>query len=217
MTDYSEILPDAPYILNRRPADSSCAPRSWEAALIYISADDTVDIHTRTYFGGDGYPMEEWLGRVRTYEIAHAKHGECVIDTDRLAEDLADDGKLSVLIDRIVEGRSVQWDGNNHRGVLDDDAQEAEEELTRLLEDGRYVADTEVWDAYEYLRSQETARGALRLMGITTAATDEEIKAVVASMEDEAQSQRFIFTSDPERAVRKVIEEVREEEDEEAA
>jgi hypothetical protein len=217
MTDYSEIIPDAPYILNRTPADSSFAPRSWEAAILRISKSGDVGIRTRTYHGGDGTPREEWLGRVQTFEIANSKGGECVIDTDRLSEDLADDGKLSALIDRIVEGHDIKWDGNNNVGVLDDDAREARDDLDRLLDGGGYVLDTEVWDAYEYLRGQEPAHGALRLMGITTSATDQEIKAVAASMEDEARSQRFIFSSDPEAAVRKVIQEVLDEDDEEVA
>ncbi len=43
--------------------------------------------------------------------------------------------ELQPLLERICDGYSVDWDGHNHRGALDDDAQSAAEQMTARLKE----------------------------------------------------------------------------------
>lgn len=58
------------------------------------------------------------------------------------------------LMERVYQGHSVEWDGSNHVGRLDDDATAADERLTVDFERFHEIADqAEVWDADDWLRS----------------------------------------------------------------
>jgi hypothetical protein len=142
--DYSSIVP------KRMIADGTHTPYTrW---LLVIDGGGEVSLADRTYYGGDGTFEDEWNDRTLAYEIA----GPGVIDTDLLREDLAEGGVLSTLIDRVKAGHEVVWDGNNNVGHLDEDAQEASDELERLLgdDDGAplYIRDDmTVWDTAEWI------------------------------------------------------------------
>jgi hypothetical protein len=144
MADYSNIVPD------RMIADGTQTPYTrW---MLVIDEDGDVSLTDRTYYGGDGTPEDEWHGRTVTYCLG----GPGVIDVDLLREDLAQGGRLAGLVDRVKAGHEVVWDGNNHVGLLGEDAQEASDKLERLLgdDDGAsiYVRDDmAVWDVAEWM------------------------------------------------------------------
>jgi hypothetical protein len=75
----------------------------------------------------------EWHQRDLRFVIANAKSGAVKLDTAALRRDLKAGGRLAVLIDRIIAGHSVDWDGSNMVGRLDDDAKEASEALEDAL------------------------------------------------------------------------------------
>ena len=127
MTDYSDIVPDA-LLLTRTPADPACAPRAWAKALLRIE-DGNVRIIDRSYYGGDAWPVTEHNRVVLTLELASSQHGEVALDSDRLRDDLAEGGELAALIDRVIEGHSTRWDGNNTVGRLTEDAVDAADDI----------------------------------------------------------------------------------------
>jgi hypothetical protein len=132
MTDYSKIVPRIK-TLTRDPRDTSCCPHSWEDAALLITLDGHVIFSVRDWYGGDRPPMDECHERDLRYVIADAKHGMATIDTAELRRDLRDGGKLSTLIDRIIAGHTVEWDGSNMRGRMTDDAREASDDLESAL------------------------------------------------------------------------------------
>lgn len=63
------------------------------------------------------------------------------------------DAKVLALAERVVAGAEIEWDGGNYRGALNDDAEAAEDELSRYLEQVT-AADydsLEPWDAAMWL------------------------------------------------------------------
>ncbi|KAA0678214.1 hypothetical protein [Azospirillum brasilense] len=211
MTDYTAIVSDS-LLLERTPADTSLACRSHEAALLVIDENGTVSIKTRTYVGGDGTPANEWHRRTLTYHLADAQNGARALDIDHLKTDLADGGRLSILIDCIRAGHSVEWDGSNHVGRLTEDAQDAERELRDLINDDAYTSTVEVWDAGAWLIGDNSDQDVLRELKLTTTATDADIAAVVDAQKGEIKRQGIVVAGDLENVIREVIERVREDE-----
>lgn len=91
---------------------------------------------------------------------------------------------LSPLVDRVCGGGTVEWDGSNRVGVLDDDATEAVAEIERVLEseDG----DIDEWEAGEWLAVRTDSDGVTTIaytddapLRITSETTDDEIWAMV--------------------------------------
>jgi len=150
MANYSTIIP-AEILLERDPTDTSCAPRIYDNLLLAIDEDGDVYLETRSYYGGDATPADEWHGRTLTWTIDSSKHGSRLIDRDALASDLAEGGRLAVLIDRVIAGHGTDWDGSNYIGTNTPDAIEAIDAIDALLADSRYASDIEVWDAGQWL------------------------------------------------------------------
>lgn len=69
---------------------------------------------------GNGIPMSVHLGRTRWVEIP--------LLTTAAANALLEE--VAPLAERILAGSRIEWDGNNNRGYLDEDADAALEELT---------------------------------------------------------------------------------------
>ena len=90
-------------------------------AYLLLDKDGTVDFELRSpRFGGT--PIAEWHGLTRSWIVPSAVRGfelqnRCILE----------------LLQRVHDGRSVEWDGNNHVGVLDEDAEAASKKLTSLL------------------------------------------------------------------------------------
>ena len=208
MTDHTHILPDT-LVLERDPADTTLACRSWEVARIVIAEDGTVCLDVDTRYGGDGTPMAEHHRRVLAYTVASAKGGSLALDIDALREDLAEGGTLATLIDRIIDGHAVEWDGSNNIGVLDEDASEADEALRDALDGGAYVSDTPVMGAVEWLRGSNTAIATLAAIGLAVDADDAAVAAKVAELSAEADGQDVILVGDVVAAIRGVIEDAK--------
>jgi hypothetical protein len=66
--------------------------------------------------------------------------GDCTVDVDALRNDLSAGGELAVLIDRVIAGHSVDWDGRNMVGRMTDDAHDALSAIASALDDNdRYI------------------------------------------------------------------------------
>lgn len=98
----------------------SCNGEPYDAYLL-LHKDGTVDFELR-YPRYGGTPIAERHGLTRSWTVPSAVrgfelHNGCILE----------------LLKRVHAGRSVEWDGNNNVGVLNDDAQKASDELKNLL------------------------------------------------------------------------------------
>jgi hypothetical protein len=87
--------------------------------------------------------------------------------------------EVEPLAQRILDGATIEWDGNNFIGQLTRDAQYAEDEL-------RGRADPENWDDYstqvvgfsaaDWYGSDETAEETIQRLGVTAETTDAQLR-----------------------------------------
>lgn len=88
---------------------------------------------------------EQWHGVLRAYRVPNNL-------TEYGYNQLMQDESILALCRRIVAGSVVEWDGNNHVALLDDDAIEADwnlEDYAYRIESADYHS-LNVWDAYQY-------------------------------------------------------------------
>jgi hypothetical protein len=144
MTDYSDIVPS-----QMLATDDGRSKLIWR---LLIEHRGEVRLDDRTLYGGDGTPADEWHRRSLAYRFPCPG----VLDVERLRADLGQGGVLAELIDRIVAGHRVEWDGSNFSGTLTRDAEEASVELADRIDDHGttvpYLADElELWPVEEWM------------------------------------------------------------------
>lgn len=172
--------------------------------------DSGVSVFVRTRYSGDnGIPMDVWHGRRREYVLAT---GPAVINIDQIREDLKDGGDLSILIDRIRAGHDVEWDGSNFVGKLNEDADEAERELDRMVNDDRrgnpYIDDGwSVWDEDEWVYQAMTDE-------VKADWTDERIDEWLTEIRSFADGDFVMLTGDATEYVREYRDGLRAEAEE---
>lgn len=139
-----------------------------ETGALYANYDSVI---------GNGVPGEVHDGRVRRYTLGAGPYGrEPVIPTPEGANRLLE--QIKPLAQRVLDGASIEWNGNNMVGVLTADAQQAEEEIADLVcsEEGPALGGggtLEVW-AIDSMGDTWTAEEA----GITAQTTDEELDRI---------------------------------------
>lgn len=128
---------------------------------------------------GNAVPMTVWHGIVRRWGIP------CL--TAEAANTLM--REIAPLAQRVLDGASIEWDGNNNVGRLTDDAQAAEEELLGLL-----AGDVELTTVCEEEASDWWSEGGLP-EDLTADTTDEELAAIVEREEQDATTmQADVYT-----------------------
>jgi len=184
MTDYSDIVTD-----DIRVLDANANGRTpYDTLVLDIDEDGKVSLWINTVYGSnDGIPFSVWHGRTRRYTLGR---GRGVVALDWLRDQLSDGGSLATLIDRVIAGHSVEWDGSNMRGHLTDDASEAEDEIERWIEQNSIFADLwSVWDEDDWI-ADEARRT------ITAGTTDEQIDAYLVEVRAAAASECVVLTGD---------------------
>lgn len=96
-------------------------------AYVLLDEDGNVSADTRAPWDR-ATPIDEWHGRTRTWEIPAAARGDTLYAAFNSTYILE-------LLQRIHDGHSVEWSGNNYIGILDDDAQDASDALQHHLDD----------------------------------------------------------------------------------
>jgi hypothetical protein len=117
-----------------------------QPAYLELDEDGNVDA---SYSGeiGNGSPMHVWHGRTLRWPLPNNLSGDAIIE-------LVNEHRS--LLARVYAGHSVEWDGNNHVGRLDEDAQEAQQELDALLYETE--GDIQIWPVVDWLFSSSTLR-----------------------------------------------------------
>lgn len=89
---------------------------------------------------GSSTPMHVWHGRTLRWMVSSA------VDCAALAEWLRGSGQE--LLERVHTGHTIEWDGNNQRGKLSDDAEVASQIIEGELKD---LPTLEIWSVRDWL------------------------------------------------------------------
>ncbi len=117
----------------------------------YIEMDEDGNV-SADYSGeiGNAVTAYVWHKRTIRWSICAAANGDALADFLRRDDVVA-------LFERVHAGHAVEWDGSNHTGSLDDDAQSASDELQEMInrtfgpyDDGYCV---QVWDAETWIEN----------------------------------------------------------------
>jgi hypothetical protein len=126
---------------------------------------------------GNAVPVGVWHQRVRRWTIPAL--------TESAANALLEE--IAPLAERVVAGYSERWDGSNHVGEFDADADDAVEAIARLCDrdwsEGDVIA---VWDAADYLGNVGSAEAQARALKVTSTTTDDELDTIAEDVESEA-------------------------------
>ena len=179
MTDYSNLITDSMRALRHE--------RGRDVLILDIE-DDGVSIWIKTEYGNDGVPMSVWHGRTRRFTLAT---GQKIIDLDAARIDLAEGGKVAVLIDRIQAGLDSDWNGSNMVGTLTADADDAEDELRDMIEREQLNWGDDAWALWDIGEWLASARHE-----ITSEMTDDDIAAWAEEAERNAASDNVILNGD---------------------
>lgn len=126
---------------------------------------------------GNAVPVGVWHRRVRRWTIPAL--------TESAANALLEE--IAPLAERVVAGYSEVWDGSNHVGEFDADADAAVEAIARLCDrdwsEGEVIA---VWNAADYLGNIGSVQAQARALKVTTTTTDDELDTIAEETEAEA-------------------------------
>lgn len=183
--------------------DTNCAPllvtkggEVWDACLT-LDEDGVCDFEVTPPWD-NATRAAIWHGRTRCWSLPG------LVKSEALSE-LFSDADTIDLLQRVHDGHEVVWDGNNWVGRLDEDAEEASDELERLCADleGRCWR---LYPAEEYVASCE-------LSDIWPVGTS--LKQVALSIRREAMSEGFIAGSqaEVEAALLQTLRELTEEDE----
>jgi len=130
-----------------------------------------IDLETGRYGISQEYddhatPVDEYTGRTQATRL------ETRPAADRATAYLTGEG--AALVQRVLDGADIDWDGHNRVGRLDDDAQAAWDEIVAAL--GDMEDDTVYWTAEEAYGNLDPGE-----IGITADTTDDEIAVLAAN------------------------------------
>lgn len=91
----------------------------------------------------------------------------------------------------VLDGSDVVWDGHNHVGQHDDDAQDAVQTIADLCDEGRFSESdrASVRDAYDYLSPVGGDSVQSRIYRVTATTTDDELKTRADELTAEAAAE----------------------------
>ncbi len=144
-------------------------------------------------------PEPEWNGRIRT-EALKARP-----DEDAATHYLST-GAVP-LVQRVLNGSNIVWDGDNLVGHSNEDADAAFQELINALEELPY-SDWEIWSCADWLG--ETTPSDLGISGHTT---DTEIRQIASDLELEASENHAILGDEAVHYLLHLRNELRDAED----
>jgi len=120
-------------------------------------------------YNDNATPSDEWHSRTLTFSLEH-------VNEDELREYLTDNR----LLERIVTGHSVEWNGNNLVGRLTEDAQDAANDLQDELKEF-YLSVYYYWRAEDWLGQVTPAE-----YDVYHDTTDAELEKIAAEIANDA-------------------------------
>ena len=136
---------------------------------------------------GNAVPTDVWHNRILRYTLNN------ILTIKAINELMA---QILPLAERITAGHTEKWDGNNYVGKLDDDAQEASNEIERICDDiGDNPTDLQlVWDGNFLASDVEEAA--------SPDATEADIAASIKKIEEAAEAEGAIINIDLEEEIK---------------
>lgn len=155
---------------------SECKP---EGAYVQLSEGGLVSAGIAS---GDGLPVRVFNNCDLRWEVPPEVNGKVLADFLRSTD-------VRALLDTIWYGHDVDWSNGNQVGTLDDEAQEAYDELQYLLSE---ICESEcnpssVWEVSEYLFGSNSLRDVW---------SSESLDAAVANIEADAKYQNVFIDGD---------------------
>jgi len=176
----AEWVSDYCAILETRPTDTVCGPH----LTIRLDSDDPAEIRLHgpeAQSSGDGVPMAQWHGVSRRYDLPTYAKGRAVAEFLR-------DSDVAAALTRILAGGTVEWDGSNNKGSLDDDAMDADYDLEIEIDrfedriQGDPTSTISVWDAGDFFVDGLPEE----IPQVTAESTDDDLGAIEEAIEAEA-------------------------------
>lgn len=127
-----ELREEVAPLHHQYPGECSAQP-----AYLELDEDGNVSADWDGEIGG-GTPMNVWHGRTLRWTLPDSLTGDAIADFVA-REDVA------ALLARIHDGHSVEWDGSNNVGRLDDDAREAQDNLEQLIQSNPFNESDFAW------------------------------------------------------------------------
>jgi len=158
-------------------------PQQCQAQDAYIQLDPEDGTLHADWSGeiGNGVPSDVWHGLSRRYYIAPSLKGEAIAD-------LLEDSDLLGLVARICAGYEETWDGSNNVGTLTDDAQDAEDDLKRLLDAASCNSSnlSVIWTARDWFFNLASVSGtAEEIIGFLDAEDRDQAETIAAEWVDD--------------------------------
>lgn len=143
---------------------------------VHLEIDPQTDVHVVLKCDWVGDPGG---GRPMTVHLGHQIWIEIPAYTATVAKEFMHHPYVQNLVERIARGYSMYWDGSNLRGGLNQNAEDALQELQEFAEEpswsDRQVA---VYDAGGWLAGIGTWADQRQELGITAETTDAELAAI---------------------------------------
>ena len=188
---------------------SSNPVKAMEVSLELDLIADPPTISIRHHMQIDGIPIRARHGLIRRYELSP------IINATEFAADM-NNGAFDRLLDRIVEGIKIDWNGRNWVGLATVDAENAADELRDRLdkyeEEAMYGGEVcGIWDAASWWINITIAAVDT---GITDETTDDEIREIAEKATHSARAEKVVL-HDAEGYLRYVRDELRAKKEEE--
>ena len=161
-----------------------------QPAFIRMDEDGEIDAWVNGEINGT--PMSVWHGRTLTWRVPSNVRGDAL---------LAFVQEHQPLFERVYLGHEVDWDGNNHVGKLDEDAQEANEEIEKAA-DALHDETVDVCSMEEWMR----AGGNNKLADMWAAGQSIEEAAQEAEESARDAMRDGVWVTDPESAKEDLLE-----------
>lgn len=158
-----------------------------QPALLYIRPDHYRVSAEYNPEVGNGCPMRVWNGLDVTVGLSNTVKGDALADW-------LESEHVQALLERVCAGHSERWDGNNYKGHLDEDAQDALEELEREAIEGWSESDcAQVWKSADWVDpctywAKDRLSVYVEPYTITRKTTDEELEAWAQKFESIAEA-----------------------------
>ena len=170
--------------------DGSASPTTAKKVYLEIDTrDGALCIESRCQCD-NAVPMSVWHGIVRRLGIQISTDGEALTSA-------INNGDIDGIVARIVSGSEVVWDGSNHVGSRNADAEAALEELQTWLDNqaGTLPDGAGLWDASDWLVDGALSVWDVTGRTITAQTTDEDLAAVAAALESAARQEGIVLYS----------------------
>lgn len=152
-----------------------------QRAHIYMDENGEVWAGYNTSIGNNAVTFDEHHLRTLVWDIPCNITGEAL---DELLE------RIEPLLERVHEGHSIEWDGNNMTGQLDGDATAASEEIEKAIaaltdKDILALQEAAIWDSNRIMTADVRAD-----------MTDAEVEAVAESLHMQILDEDQIYLLD---------------------